>query len=323
MTVRVHGGVLTNQALTGSLRFFKISSTNTGAFANSIGRGKLSAVPVDTGASYSIGDVITFVGGTGPVDAEMQVTGISTIATQTETDFVDSFTGGAAYNISDVITLNDGSTITVDAVSGGEVTQFTITTASTNAITQDLSTLTQASVLPVGGSGFTLTLGLANQSVFELTTINSGQYTVFPTNPVSTTTDGDGTGLTLTATPGLIVPGAFVNTGTPLVRHEFFVADGYPVPNSAADRVLKIISEKCTLVQISLIDDDNIHIACENTSFGWDSSLEMQTVIQSLGVIGSGSVDSFNPPVPNETIVGTTVDLSAITVTEVTKFELA
>lgn len=52
---------------------------------------------------------------------------------QDETDYDDTtgngtFNGGAGFVVSDVITMMNDATITVDAVSGGTVTQFTITT---------------------------------------------------------------------------------------------------------------------------------------------------------------------------------------------------
>jgi hypothetical protein len=39
-----------------------------------------------------------------------------------------TFSGGVGHAVSDVITLDNGATVTVDAVSSGEVTEFTITT---------------------------------------------------------------------------------------------------------------------------------------------------------------------------------------------------
>lgn len=100
---------------------------------------------------------------------------------QDETNYDDSpstegtFDGGGipgqpagAHAVSDVITLSDGTNITVDAVSPidadipGAVTQFTVdSTASTGAGVADGSTLIQG---PTTGSGvgFSLTLGSAN-----------------------------------------------------------------------------------------------------------------------------------------------------------------
>ncbi len=64
--------------------------------------------------------------------------------------------GGTAYLVGDVITLSDGSTITVDAVDGnGDVTDFTVTTNGGNVTAG--ATLTQTVPPASGATGFTLT----------------------------------------------------------------------------------------------------------------------------------------------------------------------
>ncbi len=61
-----------------------------------------------------------------------------------------------SYVIGDVITMSDGSTITVDNVAAGDVTEFTVTTNGSNVTPG--ATLTQASVVTdTGQTGFTLT----------------------------------------------------------------------------------------------------------------------------------------------------------------------
>lgn len=88
------------------------------------------------------------------------------IAAQDETDFTGlagngSFVGGTGYDAADVITLSNGTTVTVDAVGvAGTVTEFSITTVAGLAVQS--ATLTQASVAPAGGTGFTLTPGANN-----------------------------------------------------------------------------------------------------------------------------------------------------------------
>lgn len=68
-----------------------------------------------------------------------------------------TFVGGAGYNIADVITLSDQSLVTVDAEAANVVTQFTVDSGPSVGGVIDPTTLTQLSVTPVGGSGFTLT----------------------------------------------------------------------------------------------------------------------------------------------------------------------
>ena len=74
-----------------------------------------------------------------------------------------TFTAGSGYSVSDVATMSNGAQVTFDAVGGsGDVTAFTVdgTTQTSDAISG--SALTQSSVSPAGGTGFTLTPGDAN-----------------------------------------------------------------------------------------------------------------------------------------------------------------
>ena len=66
MVNRVHGGVITDQTLTGSIRYFEIGKTGIGA--NAIGDGNYRAAYAsigDGGASYAATNVLTVAGGTG------------------------------------------------------------------------------------------------------------------------------------------------------------------------------------------------------------------------------------------------------------------
>jgi len=93
--------------------------------------------------------------------ADLSLVASTMTTAQDETAFDNSpttegtFAGGASHAGSDVITLVDGTTVTVDAVSGGAVTQFTINTTSSVGATKD-HTLVQASTTG-SGTGFTLT----------------------------------------------------------------------------------------------------------------------------------------------------------------------
>ena len=95
------------------------------------------------------------------------------IASQTQTNFDGvspngTFVGGTGYVASDTITLNDGSTITVNTQSGGAVTEFTVTAASTAGFDDTLPTLTQTATSG-SGTGFTLTPGAANSEFLYFT----------------------------------------------------------------------------------------------------------------------------------------------------------
>jgi hypothetical protein len=77
-------------------------------------------------------------------------------------DIEGSFGGGSGYAVSDTITLSDASVITVDAVSSGVVTEFTVNSASATAAASRVGTTLTASSTSGSGSGFTLTPGLSN-----------------------------------------------------------------------------------------------------------------------------------------------------------------
>lgn len=106
--------------------------------------------------------------------------------------------GAGSYLTGDVITLDDGSVVTVDLAVAGDVTQFTVTTSGQTNITAGV-TRTQGSVAPdTGQTGFTLTP--------ELNNITSGTMQwdvndVFLRNSVSDTYNGG----TLTIASGATV----------------------------------------------------------------------------------------------------------------------
>ena len=83
---------------------------------------------------------------------------------QDETSYDDSpttegtFSGGTGHNVSDVITLEDGTEITVDAESGNVVTQFTVDVADTWVGNASGATISQESTTG-SGTGFSLTTG--------------------------------------------------------------------------------------------------------------------------------------------------------------------
>lgn len=69
-----------------------------------------------------------------------------------------TFNGGTGHSVSDVITVTDGTTATVDAVSGGVVTQFTIDSSGDTGTHSHTDTLSQTATTG-GGSGFSIWLG--------------------------------------------------------------------------------------------------------------------------------------------------------------------
>lgn len=113
------------------------------------------------------------------------------------------------------------------------------------------------------------------------------------------------------------------------------ITDGQAVPGSVADRVFRTITENCTVVLISIIDNDNIHFICENEGFVWGvngvggganqgaggtAAAEMLIAIKALGVIGGGAIGSLDSPIPNATATGVPtrdLDVAGVTLDEV------
>lgn len=120
----------------------------------------------------------------------------------------------------------------------------------------------------------------------------------------------------------VIIPGADTFGGNPGTVVEFYVGADKPVPGSAAERAVKVLIEKATLVQLAVASATELHLVFENTSFGWDDAAEMQTALQTSGpagdgVHGLGDPGSNDPPVPDATNTGTSVTFAAATVAEV------
>lgn len=117
--------------------------------------------------------------------------------------------------------------------------------------------------------------------------------------------------------PETIIPGQYVvgDKESPKT-YEKRIASGAPVANSVADRAFRVITEKCTVLMISLIDTDEIHFIVEGGSCGWDDDSDIQTAVRALGTIGDGVVG--DPYIPDNTTNGAAAyDTNGITVTEV------
>lgn len=156
------------------------------------------------GAGYAATDTITLTGGT-VVTVDSISADLELIAAQDQANFDGTgdngtFAAGSGYSANDVITLNNNSTVTVNTVdTGGEVLTFTVTTVAGVAVSG--VALTQSSVDPAGGTGFTLTPDDDNLSEvgdvdeFTVTTVGSGVAS--GSTLVQTATSGSGTGFEL------------------------------------------------------------------------------------------------------------------------------
>lgn len=359
MVIRTHGGVITDQMLSGGLRFFRLSSAALGYFEHTVSTGTTKIPGSSIGVSnqrllvtaqdetnYDGGaNNGTFAGGTGYLggitsddytnlvfttgpdeitrsdgtafdtdgvvvgqvlvianaedggnNGSYTVTSVSaTVIAVSETLIPNADDTTATIDVFDVLTLNDTTVITVDSAgtagTGAPITEFTV---AAGAVPLQLATTRTVSSETAGNSDFTLTPDTNNE-------IDTG---------------------------GL-----------------FVVSPGQAVPNSVADRIFRALTNSssavgpdgnfftgaCTIVMINVIDDNNIHFACDDSGFSWDTpatgdaAAEMQAAVRALGVVGGGGALSTNPPVPDASTTGVpTRDLNVggITITETSPFQL-
>jgi hypothetical protein len=121
MVVRVHGGIIDDQMLTGSLRYFDITDAGglgTNVIADGNQRANLAQVAAE-GSGYAINDVLTVVGGTGTA-ATFTVTRIGA-GGEVE---AASFTTGGDYS---VIPTNPVATTVAPAGGSGCTLNLTYT----------------------------------------------------------------------------------------------------------------------------------------------------------------------------------------------------
>jgi len=162
------------------------------------------------GNAYIVGDVLALVGGTYNTFANVSV---STVQVTNATPS----SGGTSFAVNDTLTFSGVNyttpvILTVGAVAGGVISNLTVTqsgqyvgnVAPTNSVVP-------TTVVSVSGSGATINFKWGAGTV---TVVGTGNYTVFPTNPV-TVTGGSGTAAELTVTSGFLTSNDFsINPGT-------------------------------------------------------------------------------------------------------------
>jgi hypothetical protein len=156
------------------------------------------------GPSYDIYDFnVWSTGNDTGANFTMATDRIVTDSTQTHVDFTGDAGegtviaagdggGGNAYVVNDVITMDDGTTVTVDAIDGnGDITEFSITTSSTstserteriigsNNYTNLTFANTGSTITKSGGTDFTTDGFLVGHKVIvDGTSLNDGVYTI-------------------------------------------------------------------------------------------------------------------------------------------------
>jgi len=99
MVVRVSGGIITDQMLTGSLRYFDINDTGLGTDVIGDAGRIVEATIVDEGSSYANGNVLTVSGGTSSTPATLTILGAG--AGPGGADGVDGSGGVVYFSISE------------------------------------------------------------------------------------------------------------------------------------------------------------------------------------------------------------------------------
>lgn len=186
---------------------------------------------VIVGAGYADGDTITLSDGS--IVTVVSTSLLGPIDAQTQIDFDDAgaisdngtFSGGGGltedpYIAGEIITLSDGSTVTVDLVGiSGDVVEFTLDSSSSNGSSVgDTLTQVSTSIAISGGTGFTLTLDVNNVGGGEVeqfsvdSTGSSQQLTAGDTLTQDSVIPAGGTGFSLTAGLENLAVSSTVNT---------------------------------------------------------------------------------------------------------------
>ena len=113
----------------------------------------------NTGLTLNLSENERFIGGEANGGLSNPVNG------QDESDYAGNFFAGTDYTAGEIITLSDGTTVTVGAIDGvgsvGPVTEFTVNSTTSNFTALAGDTLTQV-FTSGGGSGFSLTVDANN-----------------------------------------------------------------------------------------------------------------------------------------------------------------
>lgn len=114
-----------------------------------------------------------------------------------------------------------------------------------------------------------------------------------------------------------------------LPAHYHLVDTGEAVPESTGELMLRVIAERCTIVQIGLVDNGTdpetteIHIAIENSSIGWMTDAgehdvaAMQAAIVALGTVTVATTSGGDEGDNAQTPVTENIDLTNTTIEEV------
>jgi len=233
ITASISGSTLTVTAVTSGTIYPGQTIQGTSVTANTVvtalGSGNVLSQSIATaGTGYAVNDTVTILGGVyGNSPATYTVTGITsgvqTLGTITPGS---SYTDGTYTGVQ--LTYVSGATATTYptaniVISGGAITSVTL--ASPGKGFTNTGTILSATAASIGGtgSGFSIPVtALAPGAPTTLSQTYAGSYTSNPSNPVATSSNGAGTGLTfnLTFGTGSGSTGNYVVSGTQTVSSE-------------------------------------------------------------------------------------------------------
>ena len=191
---------------------FSVPDLPTGVRTTGVVHGHaLSAATTSNGTGYTVGDVLTVVGGTKVAAATFPVAAIVTVTTPTIADggaLIDAIGGvGDRFEFTNA-NLTQSLIVEVTAASGGVASAVEVVQAGiwngTGAAPATTAGFTRSAAFsgPTDNNGTGLILNLA-WGVYSFGTVAvQGDYTVAPSNPVSFT-GGSGTGAAATITYGV------------------------------------------------------------------------------------------------------------------------
>jgi Phage tail sheath C-terminal domain len=266
-----NAGIYPTQTYYGSVTGTVANPTYTTAHLNTA-----SATPVNIGSGYNVNDILTVTSVTVPApgtQSALQVTSLTVVNNQPSTPAANN--QGSNYSAGDILTFGVvGSNysqvlkIVVDQVGGGgNITQFHVDPTSPGIYIGTVAPPTTA-VAPTSQTNSTGGPTNGNSATFNLQwgvkTVNvstPGDYTTFPSNPV-TTSSGGGTGATFnlvhgynsadvvsidpgTGIPTLVVVYPATLTGIVSAINTAF-SNGPIVASATTDNKLKIVNTNGT-----------------------------------------------------------------------------
>ena len=267
----VNGNV--TQAGQGNIVVTPYGATGNGAVASAnLGISGSPAIAVSgTGAytaSYAPGEKLKLTGGTYTGNLQANVT-VASVSIRT----IAAATAGTSYAVGDYFIFSGAgytanANVKVATVTAGAISTLTVVNPGTytNSVLPVSPVTANVQVVSAGGSGATFNIGWGLNTV---AVTNKGDYTVLPTNPVSTSGSVNGVGGTLNVTYSVssvqvTTPGSGY-IGAPFVKFSTGNASAQAVVNSNGNvstvQVLGGGNGYTAIPNVSIVDSGNVQYA--------------------------------------------------------------